>query len=263
MQTRFNQLKKVSLKNPILIVGLPGIGLIGKIAAEYLIDQLKPVKIAEINSDYFPPSVFSIKGQLSLIGDEVHFLKGKRNDFLFLTGPVQPILDARVNNSEAHYAFNRFLLAEFKKLGVKKIITLAGIDIGEARLNQEPLVVVSATDKKSLQEFKDLACLPYNDGLITGSAGMMLGLGLHEGFNGACLMGQTSARMVFADHQAAKKVIELLVKKFGFKVNIKSIEEEAKKVEQAFIDLNKQIELQKQMQQPVEEDSKQRLSYTG
>ena len=52
------QYKKPKLSNPVLIGGLPGIGNVGKIAADYLIDKFKMEKLADMFSQYFPPQVF-------------------------------------------------------------------------------------------------------------------------------------------------------------------------------------------------------------
>ena len=46
--------KVAKLKNPVMVTGLPGIGLIGQVAAKYLIKKLKGEKIAEIYSPHFP-----------------------------------------------------------------------------------------------------------------------------------------------------------------------------------------------------------------
>ncbi len=40
-ETYIKEIKKVDLKNPILIEGLPGLGLVGKITIRYLIKRLK------------------------------------------------------------------------------------------------------------------------------------------------------------------------------------------------------------------------------
>ncbi|MEM2539346.1 MAG: PAC2 family protein, partial [Candidatus Bathyarchaeia archaeon] len=45
--------EEVELKNPILIEGLPGLGMVGKIAVKYLIKQLKARKFAELYSPHF------------------------------------------------------------------------------------------------------------------------------------------------------------------------------------------------------------------
>ena len=41
--------------DPILIEGLPGIGQVGKLVAEYMIHMLGAEKIGEIHSIYLPP----------------------------------------------------------------------------------------------------------------------------------------------------------------------------------------------------------------
>ena len=50
--------EKPKLKNPVFIEGLPGVGNVGKLAAEHLVDELNAKKFAEVYSKYFPPQVF-------------------------------------------------------------------------------------------------------------------------------------------------------------------------------------------------------------
>ena len=45
------------LDEPVLIEGLPGVGNVGKLAAEHLVEQLKATKFADIYSKFFPPQV--------------------------------------------------------------------------------------------------------------------------------------------------------------------------------------------------------------
>jgi proteasome assembly chaperone (PAC2) family protein len=40
--------KNVEIKNPIMIVGLPGVGHVGKLVAEHLVEELESTKIIEI-----------------------------------------------------------------------------------------------------------------------------------------------------------------------------------------------------------------------
>ena len=78
MPTKILVTKKVTAKNAILLVGLPGIGLVGKITADYLLKELKPEKVAEIYSDSFPPSVHTKNSKVHLIKDEIYYLKYKK-----------------------------------------------------------------------------------------------------------------------------------------------------------------------------------------
>ena len=51
--------KKPKLKNPTLIEGLPGIGNVGKIAADFIVDELKAKKDSEeIRNIIFPIELF-------------------------------------------------------------------------------------------------------------------------------------------------------------------------------------------------------------
>ena len=58
MNFKIKTLKKIILKNPILIEGLPGIGNVGKITLDYLVDSLNAKPFLEIYSNRFPNSVF-------------------------------------------------------------------------------------------------------------------------------------------------------------------------------------------------------------
>ena len=69
-------LEKPKLEDPIFVEGLPGIGNVGKLAAEHLKDELKAVKFAEIFSKYFPPQVLvQDDGQIKLVNNEMHYVK--------------------------------------------------------------------------------------------------------------------------------------------------------------------------------------------
>src|SRR3989344_7209715 len=79
-------------KNAILIEGLPGMGNIGKIAVDFLIDSLKAEKICEIYSSSFPHSVFINEDNLvELPKIEIFYKKQKKRDILFLGGDIQPM----------------------------------------------------------------------------------------------------------------------------------------------------------------------------
>ena len=227
--------KKKKLNKPVLFTGLPGIGLVGKIAVDYMLKQFKAKKIANVYSDSFPPSVYIEDGVLELIRDELLLYRFKNRDFLFLAGPVQPALDVRFSSLRDHYEFAETIVKTAKALGVKEIYTLAGINIGEARMHRNPNVVIAATDKKILEEFKELgAKINVRGGLISGAAGLILGIGKKRGIKGACLMGETSDKLIYGDHGAAKKLLEILVKRYGFKINMQAIAKEARNIDRAF-----------------------------
>ena len=55
---KINKLSKPKLKDSILIEGLPGMGNVGKIAVDFMVENLKAKKFIEIKSQTFPNCVF-------------------------------------------------------------------------------------------------------------------------------------------------------------------------------------------------------------
>jgi hypothetical protein len=45
------------LNNPVLIEGLPGIGFVGKLAAEHMVQELGAKKVATLYSHHFPHQI--------------------------------------------------------------------------------------------------------------------------------------------------------------------------------------------------------------
>lgn len=243
MATQVKFFKEMKFDNATLFTGLPGIGLVGKICVDYMLKQFKAQKVAEITSDSFPPSVHTVKGVIELIKDDLYYFPYKDRDYLFLAGPVQPSLDIRVGGVHEHYEFAQAIVDKLAACGVREIVTLAGINIGEKRMVSEPKVVAAGTKKEIIADWRKLGAVEDRpEGLISGAAGLLLGLAKERGMQGVCLMGQTNARLVYGDHGAAKEVLKLIVKKYKFKLNMDSIENEAKQIEIAFTKLAKQFE---------------------
>jgi proteasome assembly chaperone (PAC2) family protein len=187
--------------------------------------------------------VHTKNSKIFLIKNEIFHLSYKGKDFVFLAGPVQPALDMKVGSAQEHYEFAETLVNFFKASGVTEIVTLAGLNVGDKRINEKPGVVVAASDDSLLTEWKKIGAKEdKKEGLISGAAGLIVGLGQLHGVKGACLMGETNAQLIYGDQGSAKSVVDLICKKFGFKVNMKSIEKDSKQIEKAFKDLTQQLD---------------------
>jgi len=251
MVTDIKNLKKKKLKNPILFVGLPGIGLVGKISVDYLVTELKPkpVLMSKVFSDAFPPAVHARNSVMELISDEIYLYSTKTRDYLFLVGPVQPALNNTVNG-EIHYEFSEKLASYFSKIGVKKIYTFAGLNIGDKRIEtKKPKVLVVSTsdnEKTKLQKkkIKNLYFEKDNkDTLISGVAGLLPAIAMEKyKIPGVCLMGETNGKLAFGDHGSAKEILEIIKVLFKLKINLKKIDESAKKIKDSFSEISKGIE---------------------
>jgi len=65
-------LDRPALKNPILVEGLPGVGNVGKLAADYLKEKLQAKPLATFYSKFFPPQVYvSEEGLIRLVSNDL------------------------------------------------------------------------------------------------------------------------------------------------------------------------------------------------
>ena len=146
MEFRIKQFKKPKITEATMITGFPGIGNVGKIAIDFLIDHLKPEKIMEISSDNFPHSVFvTEQGLLELPLVRIFYKKVKNKEFVLVTGDAQPITE------EGCYAFCNKLLNIAKDLNCKEIITMGGIGLG--KIPKKPKAYIAGNNKAYIKGF--------------------------------------------------------------------------------------------------------------
>ena len=147
IETTIVEKQKLKLKSPVLIEGLPGIGLVGKIAADHLIAELKGEKVAELYSPHFPHQVLMQKnGVMRMIKNKFYLVRGKKRDLLILVGDVQAV------TSEAQYEVTGKMLDYAQKKGVKLIITLGGYGMG--KVQPTPRVFGIVSHKRMVEAYK-------------------------------------------------------------------------------------------------------------
>lgn len=221
--------KQPKLTNPMFIEGLPGIGNVGKLAVEHLIDNIKAKKFAEIYCKDFPPQVFiNPDGTIELVKNEFYYWKAKKKeqrDIVLLTGDYQGL------SSQGQYELVDTILTIIEKLGVKELYTLGGYGLGHDITR--PQVLCATTDKQLVAPMKKHgAVFKRNEpgGGIVGASGLLLGLGKLRGFKGACFMGETPGYLV--DPKSAKAVLKVLMSLTQIDIDLSALEKKAKEIEQ-------------------------------
>jgi uncharacterized protein (TIGR00162 family) len=239
-ETFIKDLAKVDLKNPILVEGLPGLGLVGKIAIRHLIKQLKAEKFAFLYSPHFPYFVIvSKKGSVRLLRGAFYFWKNKggKNDLIFFTG------DSQAQTIEGQYEISDRILEFAKRYNVKLIITIGGYRM-EAK--DKPKVVAAATDSELLEKALSAGAEISPAGSpIVGTAGLILGLSHFRKIEALCLLGET--RGYLPDPKSAKSILEVLQSILGFDANLSGLDEEIAKGEK-MVDRLQKIEEKRAIQ---------------
>jgi hypothetical protein len=253
-ETIIKVIKKVKLEDPILIEGLPGVGHVGKLVAEHIVEELNAEKIVEIYSPHFPPQVLINDDFIAeLVKNEVYAYKSDNKiDILIVVGDHQSV------TNEGHYEISGIILDIAQEYDVKRIYTLGGYGTGQLVENGTVLGAVNNTDmieemKKYGIEFRD------NEpaGGIVGVSGLILGMSRFRDIDAACLMGITSGYLV--DPKSAQAVLDVLCEILDLEIDTQALEDRAKEMEKI---IAKIVEIE-QMQMQHEIGADEDLRYIG
>lgn len=226
LKTTILRTRKPRLKEPIFIEGLPGVGHVGKLVAEHLVEELGAKKIMEIYSPHFPPQVIvEDDGTIRLVRNEVYAYKSKgKNDLLMLVG------DHQSTSNEGHYELCSVFLDIAEEFKVKRIYALGGYGVGQ--LVDTDTVLGAANNKNLVKELKEYGVeFRANEpgGGIVGASGLLLGLGALRGIDAACLMGVTSGYLV--DPKSAQAVLKVLSKILEIEIDMQALADRASEME--------------------------------
>ena len=222
-----NVLEEIELENPIFIEALPGLGHVGKLAADHMIDELGATKFAEIYSPTFPPQVIiKEEGIIENMLNELYYLKdvGEDNlDLIILVGNTQAL------SPEGQYLMCKDILEFVKDYDIDRIYTLGGMAIPQPVEN--PKVYGAATDEACIELLREAEIeIRSNDGGIVGASGLFLGLAVRQGIQGTCLMGETPG--YFIDAESAEAILKKLSLLLNFEINVDKLDERAEETRQ-------------------------------
>ena len=214
------------LDDPVLIEGLPGVGHVGKLAAEHLLEEFDGELVRRVYATEFPPQVsVDDEGVAELTCAEFHAVETDGADLLVLTG------DHQAGSNAGHYRLTSTFLDVAEEFGAERAFALGGVPTGE--LVEEYTVLGAVSDGDLTADLEDAGVEFRADepaGGIVGVSGLVLGLGGRRGFDAACLMGETSGYLV--DPKSARAVLEVLETVLDLTVDYESLEDRAEEMEE-------------------------------
>ncbi|WP_348304192.1 proteasome assembly chaperone family protein [Methanothrix sp.] len=254
-ETLVFRIKDVDLTDPIMIEGLPGVGHVGKLVADHMVEELHAEKIIEIYSPHFPPQVMVKEdGTIKQVKNEIYARRGQNGepDLLIIIGDYQSA------TNEGHYELTSIFLDIAESYKVRRIYALGGYGTGQ--FVDKSSVMGAATSIELVEEMKTQGVLFQENepgGGIIGVSGLLLGLGALRGLDAICLMGVTSGYLV--DPKAASEVLRVLSGILGIEVGMHALEERAKEMEKI---IGKLQEMER-AQSPFEAGGDEDLRYIG
>lgn len=214
------------LNNPVMIVGLPGVGHVGKFVADHLVEALDAQKIIEIYSAHFPPQVMvGEDSTVTLVGNRVYLAKTEKADLLILAG------DSQSTDPAGHYSLCETYIGFASQFKVKRIFTLGGYPTGV--VNAENYVIGAVNNIEMVEPLKEkgIKFSPSEPpGGIVGASGLILAFAKFRGIDAACLMGTTTGYI--ADPLSSKELLGKLCDILEIEVDSTALDEKIKDMEQ-------------------------------
>ncbi len=193
-------------KSPTIIVGFPGIGLVGPIVTEFLIEHMKTEQIGEFTYDELPPTVAIHKGKL-IHPMSVHYSR-EHNTLILYT-----ILNLRGNEWRLAEIIEKLA----KDLNAKEVLCIDGANT----LNEEDTKLYAFGNNKLM----DIGASHLEESVITGVGGALL---LSEA-NASCIFAGT--QMDMPNSKAAAEVVKFLDKYLNLEVDPEPLMKQAEQFE--------------------------------
>ena len=234
--------KLQKLNKPLFIEGLPGIGNVGKIATDFIVEELNAIKLYSFFSYRFPHSVFVGENNLvEMPKIEIYYKKfngkSKKRDLLILTGDIQPI------DEESCYTFADEIFKIVKKHKCSEIIATGGI--GLQHVPDKSKVYCTSNDERLYKSYTKKGSFVQKEifgvvGPIVGISGVLLGMGIKRGIKGVALLAETFGHPMYLGIKGAKELLKVIEKRFVFGLNLKKMNQEIVEVEKELMSKTKE-----------------------
>src|SRR3989338_2769347 len=221
--------KMPKIQNPALIEGLPGIGNVGKVAIDFIIEELKADKIYELESNHMPNSVFvNEQNLIELPTISVYHKKADKRDILLVGGDAQQI------DEPSTYDFSETVLDILKSFDGNEIITLGGI--GLPTVPKSPKVYCTGTSKEFIEKYAKGTTLNPNlygiVGPIMGASGILLGLAKRRNINAISFLAETYGHPMYLGIRGAREIVRIINNKFSLGIRISQLDKEIRELEE-------------------------------
>jgi len=222
-------------KNSIIIEGFPGMGFIGSITTEFLVDHLKAEKIGKIEFTEQTP-VVAIHN--SKVVEPFGIFYSKRFNLIILHA-INP-----VNNIE--WKITDAIEKLSKIVNAREIISIEGVASQSSTSN------AYFYSKRFNKNFEKINIQPLKEGIIMGVTASII---LRDNLPSSCIFVETHSQL--PDSRAAAKVIETLDRYLKLDVDYKPLLQKAQEFEGKLKDIMQQSKM------ASTEKEKKELNYLG
>ena len=205
--------KKIDVENPIIVEGVPDIGLVGSIAVSHMVQEQNFEEVGHIKSDLFPPVMV------------VHDRKVLNPVRIFQKGKLIAILSEIPIDPKAGFILSKRLTEWYKEKGAQLIISISGTPIQERIDIDEPQVFGTSNNESILKKMEEFGVQILQEGFISGFYALILKSSIEIGLNSSILLAQCYSS--YPDPGAAASILKILNKMTDLNVDVKQLIEQA------------------------------------
>jgi uncharacterized protein len=207
------------VSRPSVIVGIPEMGLVGTIAASYIVENLGLPEIATVDSDLLPQVVV------------VHDSEPKEPIRVFGKGNLAVAVSEVPLTARLSYEFAWELVRWTKAKQGKMVVGVTGIpseDRVESGGNKTPVVLAVTNDADLRKSIKSIGAEPFEHGIIASTYATLLKRCASQGVPNLTLLAESYAE--FPDPGAAAAALQVLNKLMPIGVDVKPLLEGAEEI---------------------------------
>lgn len=214
MKVEIKQIAKAKLKNPIIIEGFPGIGMLGTIGTSYLSEKLEMKLIGYFASPHFPP-IAAIHDYRPVFPARI-YASEKHNIIVLFSEFVIP--------ADAVYLLSQKIIEFAKGNGARMIVSMAGI--GSETPTKE-LYGIASTQELG-EKIKGMGVQLVKEGATQGVSGVLIAECAAEGFPAVNMMAQTSQPL---DPSASARLLSKVAQLAGITVDTAQLSTQGGQIE--------------------------------
>jgi uncharacterized protein len=207
--------KEQNLKGYTLIEGFPGIGLVGPMAASYMIEKLEMEYIGYIASDLFPPIAAVHDGQPM---HTARIYADKKNKLVV-------VFSEFTVPSSAVYQTGSELTSFMRKYGITRLISIGGMPT--QKQGDAPFII--SADPAIAKKAASQGIKQIREGVIAGVSAVLQISARELGISTVDLLVEVNPEIM--NPKYAETAIQGLNKLTGMEIDLSELEKETKEVE--------------------------------
>ena len=206
----------IDTNSPYVFIGLPDAGLVGKIAATYLVDCFNLKEVGYIDSERFPPVVIVQRNEVKY---PIRMYAKDKFVVVISDIPLAPSLSI---------PFSSRLLSWVKKLEPELVINITGLPVQNRIQLKKPEVLGLTTNKAMIELLRTRNVSLFSDGVLFGPYAAIIKESVSQKIPSLTLF--TQSHLNFPDPIASIEALSIVNKVLETNIDLKALQDEAEMI---------------------------------